>query len=143
MFANGNSYGTSSTFFDIDKSYTKHLNSKATALARGQYKWAYDYYIDYYELSTSMKNYEIQAYSFQDVSGELGGQLKILESVMVIMLLGYPNFSYILTAMGKLYLGKTQDGTVLNKHKEKYNKRLAYDKQKEKYKDLTNLRKED
>ena len=68
-----NSYETSLSFFDVYKSTSQYLNPQTTKLARTTYGWAYDFYIDYYELSTSQKSYEISSFSFQDVSSELGG----------------------------------------------------------------------
>ena len=54
------------------------------------------------------------------------------------MLFGYPNFSFILNAIGKLYLGKTTDGTILNVRKEKYNKRILGDTKNKKFTRMSN-----
>ena len=42
-----------------------------------------------------------------------GGQLKLVESVFVLILLGFPGFSFTMNALKKLYYAKTADKTLL------------------------------
>lgn len=104
------------------------MNSRSTELAHSKYGWDKDFYLNYYSLSSSMVEYEIASYNFQDVSSDLGGQLKLLESVFVVVLFGYPQFSFIMKALSKLYLGKTTNGDILNVRKAKYNKKMSWNK---------------
>ena len=79
-------------------------------------------------------------FNILDIIGEIGGIFESLGYIFTILLVGYPHFSFVMKAMEKLYVAKTSQEGVIEKHEQRMTKK---DDKKVKFKILKVVQKKE